>query len=490
MGLFDKKYLNAEQLKGFDNYKYQCVDTSPIAVYISHPFWNWFVNFYPEWLAPNVITLMGASLVMGCYWFVTFLDYDLTANSAGNPSSLWLPNYIWLICSVCTFAAHLLDGTDGKQARRTGASGPTGELFDHGLDSFSTVPFTITIFSVFGQGEFSVSPVRLLGILISVQLVFIVTHWEKYNTGILFLSWGYDASQYGLSLFYLFTFIVHHQWFQFYVTSNLTFAGCFELSFYACCILSFIMSFYNMYVSYFIDKTGKQSNFYEFLLPMVSPTLLFASSVYWAIFSPQKVIQVDPRLFLWTMGVVFSNIAVHLIIAQMSSTRSETVNFLLRIYLIVAGASCAGLFGDKEFVVLKFTGIFLTLAHTFYGICLVRQLCQHFRINTFNLDYLQKKTSRVRHNQLFQLSPSIFVALLLLSKIQNFPHASMTINAYLAHFLVFCKVIKFLVVTDVSFPIAHQSATFIFYSICRPTRLYDLPACDSTTTLLSPQGAL
>jgi ethanolaminephosphotransferase len=147
---------------------------------------------------------------MGCYWFVTFLDYDLTSNSVGNPSSFWIPTYVWLIASICTFMAHLLDGTDGKQARRTGASGPTGELcrlnlrflasysflVDHGLDSFSTVPFCVTIFSIFGQGEFSVPPVRLLGILISVQLVFIVTHWEKYNTGVMYLSWAYDASQY------------------------------------------------------------------------------------------------------------------------------------------------------------------------------------------------------------------------------------------------------------------------------------------------------
>lgn len=52
--------------------------------------------------------------------------------------------------------------------------------------------------------------------------------------------------------------------------------------------------------------------------------------------------------FLWTMGVIFSNIAVHLIIAQMSSTRSETVNGLLQLYLIVAGLSCAGFLGNKE----------------------------------------------------------------------------------------------------------------------------------------------
>lgn len=81
---------------------------------------------------------------------------------------------------------------------------------------------------------------------------------------------------------------------------------------------------------------------------MISPTVLFTASVYWAIYSPQKVIMRDPRLFLWTMGVVFSNIAVHLIIAQMSSTRSETINGLLQLYLVVAGLSCAGFLSDKE----------------------------------------------------------------------------------------------------------------------------------------------
>jgi ethanolaminephosphotransferase len=104
---------------------------------------------------------------------------------------------------------------------------------------------------------------------------------------------------------------------------------------------------------------------------MVSSTILFSASVYWALYSPQKVIETDPRLFLWTMGVVFSNIAVHLIVAQMSSTRSETINGLLRIYLLVAGIACSGVLGDKEFMVLKLTGIFLTLAHIYYGICLV-----------------------------------------------------------------------------------------------------------------------
>lgn len=54
------------------------------------------------------------------------------------------------------------------------------------------------------QNFFSINPIRLLMVLIAVQLVFIVTHWEKYNTGVLFLSWGYDASQYVITFFKLF----------------------------------------------------------------------------------------------------------------------------------------------------------------------------------------------------------------------------------------------------------------------------------------------
>ncbi|VDK18774.1 unnamed protein product [Anisakis simplex] len=256
-GIFDVKYLSERQVKGFDNYKYSSIDTSPLSNYISHPFWDWLVKFYPLWLPPNVLTLAGFLLVMLGFFTISYLDYDLSVNTY-YPSPVAIPGWIWLFISILTFLAHTLDGTDGKQARRTGSSGPTGELFDHGLDSWSTVPFTITIFSVFGQGEFSVPLVRLLYILISVQVVFIVTHWEKYNTGILFLSWGYDASQFGLAGFYLLTYYVEYQSFKFYVFDSVTFAHCFEAGFYVVCAFSLIVSIYNIYVSYFVDKTGLQ----------------------------------------------------------------------------------------------------------------------------------------------------------------------------------------------------------------------------------------
>lgn len=88
-----------------------------------------------------------------------------------------------------------VDGVDGKQARRTNSSTPLGELFDHGLDSWACIFFVATVYSIFGRGESGVGVATLYYILWVVLFSFILSHWEKYNTGILFLPWGYDISQ-------------------------------------------------------------------------------------------------------------------------------------------------------------------------------------------------------------------------------------------------------------------------------------------------------
>ena len=87
------------------------------------------------------------------------------------------------------------DGIDGKQARRTQSSTPLGELFDHGLDSWTSFFIPAVLYSVFGRVEYTISPLRLYFCLMVVLITFLSSHWEKYNTGILYLPWGYDVSQ-------------------------------------------------------------------------------------------------------------------------------------------------------------------------------------------------------------------------------------------------------------------------------------------------------
>lgn len=99
------------------------------------------------------------------------------------------------------------DGIDGKQARRIGLSGPLGELFDHGLDSYTAVLIPTCLYSIYGRGESSIPPMRMFYIIWMVFFNFFISHWEKYNTGVLYLPWGYDFSMWGSTTLYLITWL-------------------------------------------------------------------------------------------------------------------------------------------------------------------------------------------------------------------------------------------------------------------------------------------
>lgn len=138
-----------------------------------------------------------------------------------------IPNWVWLFGGIAAFFAHTLgmetffsiliklnhfqiacamrisllnctylDGIDGKQARRTGSSSPLGELVDHGVDSWTVMLQTTVAASIFGRGHpYGISSGTLFLLLFFMSAQFINSHWEKYNTGILFLPWAYDISQ-------------------------------------------------------------------------------------------------------------------------------------------------------------------------------------------------------------------------------------------------------------------------------------------------------
>ena len=57
-------YVSKEQLNGFNSYKYNSIDDSPISKYIMHPFWNWCVQFVPKNIAPNTLTVAGFSFTI------------------------------------------------------------------------------------------------------------------------------------------------------------------------------------------------------------------------------------------------------------------------------------------------------------------------------------------------------------------------------------------------------------------------------------------
>ncbi|XP_076055539.1 ethanolaminephosphotransferase 1-like [Oratosquilla oratoria] len=382
--MLEKRYLNSEQLLGFENYKYSAQDTSPLSNYVMHPFWNTVVQICPKWVAPNVLTFVGFLFTVANFMLLSIYDYYFFSSSDDPAVKQYppVPNWVWLVCAFNHFMAHTLDGIDGKQARRTGTSGPLGELFDHGLDSWTTFFIPACIWSVFGRLDYSIGPLRFYFVLWNVLTCFYTSHWEKYLTKILFLPWGYDISQVIIFIIYIVTGVWGQGIWKFEVF-GIPSGAMFEILMYAGSLASSLpMSFWNIYKSY-RDGSGKMLGVQEAIRPLVTPLVFFAITTGWVVYSPNDIINYDPRALVFLVGSIFANMNCRLIVSQMSNTRCELVNWLL--IPLSIGVAIIAAAPSLEIIILIILSVIACLAHIHYGVCVVRQMCDHFRIKCFTI---------------------------------------------------------------------------------------------------------
>lgn len=392
-----RQYLGPEVLAGFDSYKYSCKDTSPLSNYVMHPFWNQTVKLCPLWVAPNLLTLVGFLCCVGHWGLGAIYDYDFRAGTAppevsgvvGGVGGISIPGSVWLAVAVLLFLSHTLDGIDGKQARRTGSSTPLGELFDHGLDSWATVFITSGIYSVFGRDEdgFSINVFHMFCLHWNVYICFLMSHWEKYNTGVMYLPWGYDISMVGSFLVYLVTAAAGQQLWSRMLVASISPGQVLEVCTYlGNVVLALPVSLLNIRNSY-RDGTGKDRTFLEAVRPLVSTLVALLLSFLWVLASRNNVLELDPRCVFLLTGTVFANICCKLIISQMSNTRAELFSFIL-LPLALATAFVLlvpGLTASSELAVLYGLTAFVVLAHCHYGACVVHEMCGHFGIRPFHI---------------------------------------------------------------------------------------------------------
>lgn len=382
----DKHYLTAEQLVGFENYKYSCKDTSPLSKYVMHPYWNCVVEYCPKWVAPNLLTFLGFIFAVGIFLLFSIMDYYILASDDDYPDISPLPKWTFTVAAIFMFIAYTLDGIDGKQARRTGSSSPLGELFDHGIDSYTASLIPIAVLSVFGRGErFSLNSHHMYFLLWNILINFHLCHWEKYNTGVLFLPWGYDITMCITVVMFIITGIWGYQMWQFVLPGGITIGKLIEIVVYGTTLFSNIPTvLWNVYLSY-KDRTGYERSLLEALRPFSPVVIFFAICMGWVLNSPGKILDTDPRPIFFITGTIFSNICCRLIVAQMSSSRSEAFNMLLIPTALVTFLSVITRSARLEFGLAYSLCVFVALAHVHYGCCVVRQMCRHFRINCFSL---------------------------------------------------------------------------------------------------------
>lgn len=390
--MFNYKYLSREHLEGFDNYKYMSKDTSPLSVYVMHPFWNKVVEWVPRWVAPNVLTFAGFLLTVLDFLLLSYYDYDYLAASSkvSNETSSEplkghtevIPQSLWYLLAVFLFLAYTLDGIDGKQARRTQTSGPLGELFDHGLDSYSVFFIPACLYSIFGRLDFSIAPIRMYYVMWNLLLNFYLSHWEKYNTGVLFLPWGYDFSMWTSTFVFLWTGVRGTGFYKKYLFGNYTLANAFEWLIYGTGVFTNLpVSLYNTYQSYKL-RTGKMRSFTEAIRPLWSLLTVFLVTTFW-VHTSDRFPDSDPRMLFLLIGTLFSNVACRLIVSQMSNQRCEAINWLVWPLCLIGGIACA--FPEYELPLFYLLTAAAVAAHVHYGACVVRQMCNHFRISCFHI---------------------------------------------------------------------------------------------------------
>ena len=332
---------------------------------VLNPFWTQLTELLPLWLAPNMVTTLGA--------LHTLFSYALTWYYAPNLNT-WVPSWVIVVNAYCAIAYYTLDCMDGKQARRTKSSSPLGQLFDHGFDCISNLSHlsSISAYTMIGGSRWLVATQS------SLQFSFFMAQWEEYYTHVLQHSTGnigVTELSYGMSAaMLLMAFIDREAFWSASVVSDLKVI---HLGVIGWCVLMsgmIVLSFIRVYKKLrdprlFCSAVGK------LLSPLgvaVAPFLI-----------PRDIIQSESRYISLAVGLCFSVLTIKMIVSSMAKMAFGTLQ--LEVVPLLAG--CLWLKGGGGF-----GGLTTRVLSLFYGLRLlwwvntaITQICKRLDIYCFSI---------------------------------------------------------------------------------------------------------
>ena len=121
--------------------------------------------------------------------------------------------------------------------------------------------------------------------------------------------------------------------------------------------------------------------------PLVSFLIALVLFMFWATYSPNSILEADPRMFFYVSGTLCANLSATLIVSQMSNTRCELINILL-VPSAIAVALCLfipGLPSTSELTILYMLSLVFTGFHIHYGVCVVSEMSTHLNIEPLRI---------------------------------------------------------------------------------------------------------
>ncbi|KNC84066.1 hypothetical protein SARC_03694 [Sphaeroforma arctica JP610] len=320
MGYFGR-YITKHGQETLNHYTYRGSDDSLLYKYINSPMYEVMIQYVPNTIAPNVITLLG----LAC----TFTTYFIQEHYSPNMDQV-LPAWVYMISGIAIWMYQTLDALDGKQARKTGSSSPLGLLFDHGCDAINNTIISLSIATALQLG-----PTHLTAILWSAQaLGFFMATLEEYYTGELHLPIINGPSE-GLLLAAVAHSLTYFQdptnsfWLRIPTWSYglqhnelavlLIVVGAFFT------ILSNIVNIFNA-VTANAEKEGsnpmnlKEPGTQTYIVALTRclvVALLTLGAWFWLFNSPTDIMGRHPRLVIWTLGLLISKLLTSLMLAHL-----------------------------------------------------------------------------------------------------------------------------------------------------------------------------
>ncbi|GAB2280134.1 Cholinephosphotransferase 1 [Dionaea muscipula] len=306
-------YIGAHGIAALHRYKYSGVDHSYMAKYVLQPFWTRVVTFFPLWMPPNMITLMGFMFLL----MSALLGYIYSPHLDSAP-----PRWIPFLHGLLLFLYQTFDAVDGKQARRTNSSSPLGELFDHGCDALACA------FEALAFGSTAMCGRTTFWFWVIAAVPFYCATWEHFFTNTLILPVINGPTE-GLMLIYLshfFTAIVGSDWWAQQFGSSLPFLSWIPylngIPTYQVVLLIMIVSgviptvTFNVQNVHRVVRSRKGSMLLA--LAMLYPfVVLLGGVIIWDYLSPSDLIRNYPHLVVVGSGLAFGFLVGRMILAHL-----------------------------------------------------------------------------------------------------------------------------------------------------------------------------
>lgn len=372
--LLKKDFISKEGESNLPNYKYSGTDKSILYKHVFSPTAEFVVqNFIPNWLAPNVITLVG--------FLCTLIPHFLVWNAAGNSIGGEVPSSLWFLTAIGQFTYMILDNADGKQARKTKSSSPLGLLFDHGCDAMNTFVTAITFFTALNLGNGGWS---IFGYFITFSSFFLAT-WEEYYCEELVLGVinGVNEGLAGIGFMFIITGIFG---------SNIWLTKIFDFQLNHIIVICFTtLAVVTLFGHFQTVKIKAPELFNDAIKHLATYALLGATCFIVYNFSLSNVLATPAcRFFIYFIGFSFAKLVG---ILQASHTAHVPFNqfrtSIILPCLLINGIIILGAFRGKpitnEISMIYIAALFSLIAHVHFILNIIKQFCRVLNINCLRI---------------------------------------------------------------------------------------------------------